>query len=130
MDIKIVPEHDSLFRALPRLKESLEINVELASPSDFIPELSGWEERSLFVAREGKAWFHHYDFYSQCLAKIERGHARDVDDVSEMIARGLVEPRRTLRFYDEIEPKLYRYPALDPKAFRRAVEAAVRPHLS
>jgi len=42
IDIKMVPEHDDLFRALPGLKESLEINVELAAPDEFIPPVPGW----------------------------------------------------------------------------------------
>ena len=46
-DILIVPEQDSLYRALPRLKEELQINVEIVSPAHFIPELPGWRERSL-----------------------------------------------------------------------------------
>lgn len=37
VDIKLVPEHDSLLRSIPRLKESLQINVELAAPDQFIP---------------------------------------------------------------------------------------------
>lgn len=51
LDILVIPEQDSLFRAIPRLKESLHLNVELASPADFIPELPGWQERSLFIAK-------------------------------------------------------------------------------
>ncbi len=38
-DILIVPELDALYRALPRLKEELQLNVEIASPAHFIPEL-------------------------------------------------------------------------------------------
>jgi hypothetical protein len=113
-------------RAIPRLKESLEINVELASPGDFIPELPGWEGRSTFIATEARVSFYHYDFYAQCLAKIERRHSRDVGDVREMITRGLVEPDRVLRLFDEIEPELYRYPAIDPGSFRRAVEEMIK----
>ena len=45
-DIRIVPDRDELFRAVPRLKEQLGMNVELASPPDFIPEVPGWEQRS------------------------------------------------------------------------------------
>ncbi len=71
-DILIVPEHDSLYRALPRLKEELQLNVEIASPAHFIPELPGWRERSLFIEREGRVSYYHYDPYSQALAKIER----------------------------------------------------------
>ncbi len=126
VDIKIVPERDQILRAIPRLKESLEINVELASPGDFIPELPGWESRSPFVTREGGVSFYHYDFYAQSLAKIERSHMRDVEDVREMMARGLIEPDRVLRFFDKIEPELYRYPAIDPRSFRRAVQEMMK----
>jgi hypothetical protein len=122
VDIKMVPERDEVLRAIPRLKEDLEINVELASPGDFIPELPGWQDRSLFVSAEGRAFFHHYDLYAQALAKLERSHAQDLDDVREMIARGLVQPARMLELFERIEAGLYRFPAVDPRAFRRAVE--------
>ena len=78
VDIRFFPETDQVFRAVPRLKEDLEINVELASPADFIPELPGWRERSLFADREGRMSFYHYDPYSQALAKIERRHSQDL----------------------------------------------------
>jgi hypothetical protein len=53
-DLLFVPEQDSLYRALPRLKEELQLNVEIVSPAHFIPELPGWRERSLFIERVGK----------------------------------------------------------------------------
>jgi hypothetical protein len=37
VDIRVEPDRDSIFRAIARLKEALGINVELASPVDFIP---------------------------------------------------------------------------------------------
>ena len=37
--------------------------------------------------------FRHYDLYAQALAKVERGHARDLADVEAMLERGLVDPR-------------------------------------
>lgn len=120
--IKMVPEQDSLFRALPELKESLEINVELAAPDQFIPPLPGWEERSPLIVREGRLSFHHYDFYSQALAKIERGHSRDIEDVTAMLDLGLIDRKGTIDYFGQIEPLLYRYPAIDPASFRRAVE--------
>jgi len=122
VDLKIVPENDAILRAIPRLKEELEVNVELASPGDFIPELPGWQERSPFIERDGGVSFHHYDLYAQALAKIERGHATDRQDVKEMFARGLIDASELRRFFLVIEPRLYRYPAIDPKSFRRAVE--------
>ena len=125
VDLKIVPERDAILRAIPRLKEEMEVNVELASPDDFIPELPGWQERSPFIEQEGPLSCHHYDLYAQALAKIERGHQTDLLDVKEMFARGLIEPAELRRLFLVIEPRLYRYPAVDPGSFRRAVEEAV-----
>ena len=123
IDIKIVPESDRLFRAIPQIKESLHINVELAAPLDFIPVPPGWEDRSPYIERAGNITYHHFDLYAQALAKVERGHAQDLEDVQEMMRRGFVEPPRALEYLSKIEPNLYRYPALDPASFRRAVEA-------
>ncbi|MPY88648.1 MAG: hypothetical protein GEU99_12070 [Luteitalea sp.] len=125
VDLKIVPEQDRLLRAIPRLKEELQINVELAAPDDFIPELPGWEERSTFVQQERRLTFCHYDYYAQVLSKLERGHAQDVADVEEMLRRGLIDRQRLLDLFTAIEPHLYHFPAIDPPTFRRAVVAFV-----
>lgn len=130
VDVKIVPDRDRLFRAIPSLKDWLQINVELAAPDDFIPVAEGWEDRSPFIAREGQIDFHHFDLHAQALAKVERGHAQDVDDVSEMIRRGLVDPAKALDYFGRIEARLYRYPAVDAAAFRQAVEDVFRPRTS
>lgn len=122
VDIKMVPDLDRVFRTIPEIKERLQINVELASPDDFIPVREGWEDRSPFIAQEGPLVFRHFDLYAQALSKIERGHAQDVGDVDEMLDRGLVERSRLLEYFAAIESRLYRYPAIDPARFRRAVE--------
>jgi hypothetical protein len=123
VDLKIVPDTDPLMRALAALKEALRLNVEIASPGDFIPELPGWQDRSPFITREGTVSFHHYDFYAQALAKIERGHRQDLEDARRMVEDNLVDTERLRRLFADIEPLLYRFPAIDPTAFRRAVEA-------
>ena len=124
-DILIVPEHDSIYRALPRIKESLQINVEIVSPAHFIPELPGWKERRLFIERVGRVSFYHYDPYSQALAKVERGHAMDLVDVAQLLARGLVDPARLREHFEAIQPRLHRYPAVDPPSFRKRLEEAL-----
>src|SRR5712691_2349679 len=103
IDLKIVPESDEILRSLPALKERLHINIELASPDDFIPELPGWEDRSQFVRQAGKLTFLHYDFYAQTLAKIERGHETDLRDIEQMIKSDLVDPGRLLELFSKIE---------------------------
>jgi hypothetical protein len=125
VDIDLDPDQEDLLRALPRIKDELEINVELASPGHFIPLPDGWKERSLPAGREGLLSFRHFDPYSQTLAKLERGHTQDVEDVRAMLERGLVEPGRLRACFAEIEPQLYRFPAIEPSDFRRAVEDAL-----
>jgi hypothetical protein len=125
IDMRFEPDVDELLRELPALKESLGVNIELASPPDFIPELPGWRERSPLVFQEGNVSVHHFDFYSQALSKIERGFSQDLDDVRRMVASGLVQPARLRELYQLIEPQMFRYPAIDPSVFRRKVEAVV-----
>jgi len=125
IDVKFDPEHDALFRALPGIKEDLEINVELAAPSDFVPPLPGWESRSQFIGNEGRLQFLHYDVYSQALSKIERGHARDRADVADMLRSGLVDPVKLRDLFAAVEPQLVRYPAIDPATLRRSLHEAL-----
>jgi hypothetical protein len=121
IDLVMRPDDDALLRAIAALKNSLKINVELASPADFIPVPRGWEERSDFVRDVGRIAFYHFDLYAQALAKVERGHRQDLDDVRAMIERGLVVPTRALAYFARMEPELYRFPAIDPPSYRRAV---------
>lgn len=128
IDVKLIPDSDEILRSIPEIKEALNVNVELAAPDQFIPALPGWQERSVFIRQERRMAFFHYDLYSQALSKIERGHLKDLLDARSMLERGLVEKAELLRLFEEIEPQLYRYPAIDPPAFRTAVEAFVGLH--
>lgn len=121
VDIKLIPDRDEILREIPRLKEKLDLNIELAAPSDFIPLPPGWEDRSPLIGREGKLSFHHFDPVAQALSKAERGHSQDIQDVREMITNGLVDPAEALSQFEAIEPDLYRFPAIDPGSFRKAV---------
>lgn len=125
VDIRLEPDSDALMRRIVSAKSELDINVELASPPDFIPELPGWRERSPSVLREGRITVRHFDLYSQALSKIERGFAKDLDDVAAMIGAGLVDPPRLGELFEEIEAGLHRYPAIDAGAFRRSVRRAL-----
>ena len=125
IDIKVISDDSRVLRAIPAVKARLDINVEQASPDNFIPPLPGWRDRSAFIAREGKLSFHHYDFYAQCLAKIERGHAKDLLDAHQMVVAGFVDLQRLRGFYDEIESELWEYSAVNPPSFRAKVEAFI-----
>jgi hypothetical protein len=122
IDIKPVPDSDDIFQGIAEIKNRIEVNVELASPGEFIPPLPGWEERSLFIAQEGVIQYYHYDFYSQALSKIERGHSQDRKDVNEMLERGLIDRAALLRLFEAIRPQLIRYPAIDAESFESKVK--------
>ena len=125
IDLKVVPDNDEILRLFQTLKDQLGVNIELASPDDFIPELPGWQERSKFIAQVGKVTFLHYDFYAQALAKIERGHDSDLSDVDHFIKGKLVDGQKLFDLFSQIEDQLFKYPAINPSTFRRAVESAV-----
>jgi hypothetical protein len=126
IDISLEPEQHEAMREIPRIKQELGVNVELASPADFIPLPEGWEERSISIGREGRLTFLHLDPYAQALAKLERAHELDLEDVRTLLDRGLVDPDRLRRAFEEIEPRLYRFPAVDPASFRARVDEAAR----
>ena len=42
-----------------------------------------------------------------------------------MFRRGFIEPIKLKSLFEAIVPQLYRYPAIDPPAYRRAVERTI-----
>jgi len=123
IDVRFEPDSDAALRRISELKEELDVNVELASPLDFLPALPGWQDRSRFRFREGDLEVFDFDPYSQALSKLERGFELDRKDVRGMVEAELVKPEHLLELFETIEPELYRFPAVDPNELRVAVES-------
>lgn len=121
IDLKPDPEPPGLFEAIAILKDELDVNVELASPDEFIPAVPGWRERSLFIARHGPLDFFHYDPYGQALSKLQRRHDRDLLDARFLLEKGLIDAATLRQKFNLIEPQIIRYPAIDPASFRKSV---------
>lgn len=126
VDLVMEPEDDAVMRAIPDLKETLQLNVEFASPVHFIPVPARWQERSVFIEQDRRVAFYHFDFYAQALAKVERSHPQDLADVREMLGRGLIDAEKAREYFRRIEPELYRFPAIHAPTFRKAVDAEFR----
>jgi hypothetical protein len=122
VDIKMAPEPQGVFEAIASLKNSLQINVEMASPIDFIPPRPDWEQRSRLIRVIGPVEFYHFDFALQALAKLERGHSQDLKDVRDLLQGGFVQVAELRETLLQIEPYLVRYPAIDARQFRDKVE--------
>jgi hypothetical protein len=52
-DVRPEPDSDELLRLLSELKETLDVNIELASPLDVLPALDGWRDHSPSVGSWG-----------------------------------------------------------------------------
>jgi hypothetical protein len=122
IDLKLDPEPEGAFEAIAKLKNELNLNVELASPDDFIPPAADWREHSRFITAIGQVEFFHYDFTLQALAKIERGHTQDLEDVTSLLRGGYVTGDQLRNRFAQIEPGLLRYPAIDPAQFKTRLE--------
>jgi hypothetical protein len=91
-----------------RLKDEMQINVEHASPGDFIPLPPGWKDRAKFVGRFGKVEVFHFDLYSTALSKVERGRESDFQDVLALLTSKLIEPAELRAAYENILPRMLR----------------------
>jgi hypothetical protein len=126
IDLRIEPDEATgpLGDVIRVLKDELEINVEFASPIDFLPELPGWRDRSPFVARVGPLTIRHLDLYAQALSKVLRDIDHDADDVRHMVGAGLVDPERAWALYRDVAPELRRFPSIDERSYRDRLTAA------
>ncbi len=126
IDVRFEPDSDLALSRISQLKERLTVNVELASPLDFLPPLQGWRERSRFRFREGNLEVFDFDLYSQALSKLERGFELDLADVRSMVSANEVKPEKLRQLYEGIEEKLYRFPAVDPASLQLAVDSLIK----
>ena len=122
IDFVAEPESRALLESLPDLKQQLDVSVEFASPAHFVPELPGWRDRSPWVEQHGVIQVYHYDFVSQAVAKIERGHRQDLEDARRMIA-SKVDVTRLQELVAQTRGELVRYPAVDANVFQAKIDA-------
>lgn len=95
-----------IIAAIRSLKDALDINVEFASPRDFIPLPAGWRERGIYVGRFGALDVFHFDLYSVALSKIERGTERDFQDVIALVRSGRIDLIELDAAFHEILPRV------------------------
>ena len=103
ISFEVCDDHLREFVVLVRdLGEQLSLNIEEASPSDFIPVPAGHRERSPYIGRYGKLEVFHFDLYSMALSKIERGTESDFDDVLILLHTGRIDMPDLSQYFEEI----------------------------
>lgn len=108
-----------LIVAIQCLIQQMQVNVEFASPADFIPLPSQWESHAQYVGRYGEIEVFYFDFYSIALSKIERGNDRDIRDVKLLIEQRIILLDELDATYQETLSQLGqgRYPRITPERF-------------
>jgi hypothetical protein len=108
-----------LIVAIQRLIQQMQVNVEFASPVDFIPLPTQWETQARFIGRYGKIDVFYFDFYSIALSKIERGNNRDIADVKLLVQQGIITLSELDVAFQEVLSQLGkgRYPRITPQRF-------------
>ena len=120
IDIQISGANEGeLIVAVQQLIQKMQINVEFASPADFIPLPSGWEMHSQYIGRYGEIDVFYFDFYSIALSKMERGNNRDIADVKLLVQQGIITLNELDTAYQEVLAQLGqgRYPRVTPQQF-------------
>lgn len=76
--------------AIRTLKHELDVNVESASPADFLPIPPTVLDRSRYVRRQGRLDVYYYHLPSQIIAKVARGLEQDLADAQRLVTEGEV----------------------------------------
>jgi Nucleotidyltransferase of unknown function (DUF6036) len=106
IDIQITIDPANLTAQIAQLKQKMNINIEFASPSDFIPLPAQWEARSEFINRYGQVDVFYLDWYSIALSKMQRANRQDVVDVQLLVRQGFVDVSELDLLYQDVLNKI------------------------
>jgi Nucleotidyltransferase of unknown function (DUF6036) len=108
-----------MIETIRRLIQQLNINVEFASPRDFLPLPHHWMTQSQYVGRYGAVDVFYFDFYSIALSKIQRGSSLDINDVRLLLQQGIITLEGLDGVYKEVLVQVGKgsYAKLDPQRF-------------
>ena len=110
IDIQITLDPANLAAQIAQLKQKMNINIEFASPGDFIPLPMQWEARSAFIKRYEQVDVFYFDWYSLALSKMQRANRQDVVDVQLLVRQGFVDVTELDRLCQDVLNKIGRPP--------------------
>ncbi len=127
--VQITIDPANLTAQIAQLKQKMNINIEFASPSDFIPLPAQWEARSEFINRYGQVDVFYLDWYSIALSKMQRANRQDVVDVQLLVRQGFVDLSELDLLYQDVLNKIGNppydrlLPNLSPQQFSQHYQA-------
>jgi hypothetical protein len=111
-----------LEQAIRVLKNDLDVNVEPASPADFLPIPQTVLERSKYVGRRGRLEVYYYHLPSQVIAKAARGLEQDLADAERLISAGEVAWSDVEATWQEIRASRTGWVRYEPKEIDQRLE--------
>src|SRR5579885_1283365 len=106
IDIQITVDPANLTAQIAQLKQRLNMNIEFASPADFMPLPAQWETRSEFLKRYGQVDVFYFDWYSIALSKMQRANRQDVVDVQLLVRQGFIDLSELDLLYQDVLNKI------------------------
>jgi len=108
--IQITVDPANLTAQVAQLKQQLNMNIEFASPADFMPLPAQWETRSQFIKRYGQVDTFYFDWYSIAISKMQRANRQDVVDVQLLVRQGFLDLAELDYLYQDVLGKIGRPP--------------------
>ena len=108
--IQITSDTANLTSQIAQIKQRLNMNIEFASPGDFIPLPAQWESRSEFIGRYGQIDMFYFDWYSLALSKMQRANRQDVIDVQLLVRHKTIVLNELDLLYQDVLAKIGKPP--------------------
>lgn len=106
IDIQITSDPTNLMAHIAQLKQKMNMNIEFASPGDFLPLPTQWEARSAFIKRYGQVDVFYFDWYSIALSKTQRANRQDIIDARLLVRQGYVDVTELDRLCQDVLQKI------------------------
>lgn len=110
IDIQITIDPANLTSEIAQLKQKLNMNIEFASPGDFMPLPSQWEARSQFIKRYNQVDTFYFDWYSIALSKTQRASRQDILDVQLLVHQRYIDVAELDRLCQNVLNKIGKPP--------------------
>ncbi len=106
LDIQITSDPTNLTAQIAQLKQRLNMNIEFASPGDFMPLPAQWEARSQFIKRYDQVDAFYFDWYGTALSKAQRANPQDIVDMQLLIRKGFIDVVELDGAYQDVLSKI------------------------
>ena len=119
IDVRPEPDSDQLLEALSELKDQLDVNIELASPLDYLPDLPGWPDRSPYQGRYGQIDVRTSTSACRRWRSSSGASIRTWSTSEPRSTRGLASADELESGWRQMQDRLFRFPSVNAEGVGR-----------